>query len=327
MYKVIFRTVLSGFLLLGMVCPMSHAADRPIVIAHRGASGYLPEHTLAAKAAAHAYGVDFIEQDVVLSKDGIPVVLHDIHLDTVTNVADVFPGRKRKDGRFYAIDFTVEEIRTLQAHERRNHKTGEAVFPKRFPLSGSSFFVPTLEEEIQLIQGMNRSTGRNVGIYPELKQPGFHHDEGKDLAVAVLRVLKAHGYAKPADKCFVQCFDRKETRRLRTELKCELPLIQLVTDKPVVTDDDMRAIAEYAVGIGPPMKLLVETSSGSAKPSDFASRAKAAGLAVHTWTLRADQIPDYAKDFAALHTLMQRDVKIDGAFSDFPDQTLRLFGN
>jgi glycerophosphoryl diester phosphodiesterase len=108
----------------------------PIVIAHRGASGYLPEHTLAAKAMAHAMGAHFIEQDVVLSRDGTPIVLHDIHLDSTTDVAQAFPGRARDDGRYYAIDFDIEEIRELRVHERTHLGTGlgRAVYPGRFPV-------------------------------------------------------------------------------------------------------------------------------------------------------------------------------------------------
>jgi glycerophosphoryl diester phosphodiesterase len=96
------------------------AETRPLVIAHRGASGYLPEHTLAAKAYAHALGADFIEQDLVLTKDDVPVVLHDIYLDTVTDVAVRFPERKRADGRFYVIDLTLAELKQLRVTERFN---------------------------------------------------------------------------------------------------------------------------------------------------------------------------------------------------------------
>ena len=92
---------------------MNAIAGEKIIIAHRGASGYLPEHTLEAAALAHAMGADYIEPDVVLSKDGIPVVLHDIHLDTVTNIARVFPDRKRPDGRYYALDFTLKELKPV----------------------------------------------------------------------------------------------------------------------------------------------------------------------------------------------------------------------
>src|SRR4051812_7315360 len=143
---------------------------RPLVIAHRGASGYLPEHTLAAKAYAHALGADFLEQDIVLTKDNVPIVLHDIWLDTVTDVAARFPERKRTDGRYYAIDFTLAEVKQLRVTERVDPKKGVPVFGKRFPAGKSSFQISSLEEELQLIQGLNRSTGRAVGIYPELKK-------------------------------------------------------------------------------------------------------------------------------------------------------------
>ncbi|MEY3852675.1 MAG: hypothetical protein RI910_1655, partial [Verrucomicrobiota bacterium] len=96
------------------------AETRPLIIAHRGASGYLPEHTLAAKALAYGQGADFLEQDVVLSKDGVPVVFHDTHIDTTTDVARKFPGRQRTDGRFYALDFTIAELKQLNVAERFN---------------------------------------------------------------------------------------------------------------------------------------------------------------------------------------------------------------
>ena len=125
------------------------AANERIVIAHRGASGYLPEHTLAAKALAHAMGADYIEQDVVLTKDGVAVVLHDIHLDTVTNVSTVYPGRAREDGRYYALDFTLNEVKRLTVNERIDLKTRKPVYHRRFPVGKSHFQVPTLAEEIE----------------------------------------------------------------------------------------------------------------------------------------------------------------------------------
>ena len=106
---------------------------RPIVIAHRGACAYLPEHTLAAKAMAHAMGADYIEQDVVLSRDGVPLVLHDIQLDCTTDVAARFPERARENGRYYAADFSLEEIRRLQLHERTPTGSNRQIYPGRFP--------------------------------------------------------------------------------------------------------------------------------------------------------------------------------------------------
>ena len=125
---------------------LAAAEPRPLVIAHRGASGYLPEHTLAAKALAYGQGADFLEQDVVLSKDGVPVIFHDTHVDTTTDVAKKFPGRQRADGRFYALDLTVAELKQLNVTERFNPKTGKAVFPRRFPVGVGSFSVVTLED-------------------------------------------------------------------------------------------------------------------------------------------------------------------------------------
>jgi glycerophosphoryl diester phosphodiesterase len=134
------------------------AGAKKNVIAHRGASGYLPEHTLEAVAMAYAMGADYLEQDVVLTKDDHAIVLHDIHLEAVTNVAQVFPRRARSDGRYYAIDFTLAEIKALQVHERIALPAGAAVYPKRFPVGWSRFEIPTLEEEITLVQGLNKST-------------------------------------------------------------------------------------------------------------------------------------------------------------------------
>ena len=140
-----------------------------IVIAHRGASGYLPEHTLPAYALAHGMGADFIEPDLVLTRDGHLICLHDIYLQETTNAEQLFPDRARDDGRWYAADFTLDEIRRLQAEERLD---------SRFPKGASRFAVPAFTEMIELVQGLNGRTGRAVGIYPELKAPAWHRAEG-----------------------------------------------------------------------------------------------------------------------------------------------------
>ena len=193
---------------------------KKIVVAHRGASGYLPEHSMAAKSMAYAMGADYIEQDVVMTKDNELVVLHDHYLDRVTNVAKVYPDRKREDGRYYAIDFTLEEIKSLKMTEGFNIKDGKEVagFPERFPIWKSDFKVHTFAEEIELIQGLNKSTGKNIGIYPEIKAPWFHRHEGKDISVEVLKVLKKYGYTKKSDLVYLQCFDPNEVMRLKEEL-------------------------------------------------------------------------------------------------------------
>ncbi|MGI9569930.1 MAG: glycerophosphodiester phosphodiesterase family protein, partial [Desulfobulbia bacterium] len=133
--------------------------EEKIIIAHRGASGYLPEHTLESKALAYGLGADYLEQDLVLSRDDVVIVMHDIFLDEVTNVATIFPDRVRNDGRYYVIDFNYEELLELKVHERVDRSTGEQVFPERFPKDKSSFSVPSLNEEIEMIQGINLNSG------------------------------------------------------------------------------------------------------------------------------------------------------------------------
>ncbi len=311
-------------------------AERPIVIAHRGASGYLPEHTLAAKALAHAQGADFLEQDVVLTSDGVPIVSHDIHLDRVTDVAQRFPGRARPDSRYYAIDFSWPEIQQLRVMERIN-EAGKAVYPGRFPASTPLLRMVSLAEELEFIQGLNRSTGKNVGIYLELKQPTFHHREGQDLSQVVLSMLRTFGYDAADDQCFVQCFEEAELRRLRTELQSELRLIQLVSDgkewqgllqDPAALEHRLQSISEFAVGIGPSLSLVVSGGQGdqdfSATP--LVSAAHRVGLEVHGWTFRSDQLSCGAKDFGQLHRWTQA-TGLDGYFTDFPDKTVRFLRN
>ncbi len=216
--------------LLLLIILISCASKDKTVIAHRGASGYLPEHTLEGVAMAHSWGVDYIEPDIVLTKDNKAVVLHDIHIDTTTNVAKVFPHKKRKDGRFYAIDFTLKQIKRLKVNERINLKTGKKVFEKRFNLGLSEFRVPTLEEYIELVQGLNDSTKKDIGIYPELKSPEFHKKEKKDIAKTVLKILTKYGYNKKDANIYVQCFYPPTLKRLREELNAKMPLIALIAE-------------------------------------------------------------------------------------------------
>jgi glycerophosphoryl diester phosphodiesterase len=308
--------------------------EKKIVIAHRGASGYLPEHTLAAKAAAHAMGADYLEQDVVLSKDGVPMVLHDIQIDTVTDVAEVFSDRARADGRFYAIDFTADELKALAAMERAG-RAGEQVFPGRFPRGASSFQIPTLAEEIELIQGLNLSTGREAGIYPEIKAPAWHRAQGQDISAIVLGVLADYGYADLDDGVFLQCFDWNETQRIRGELGWRGRLVQLLGDNewheaPDVDYDALRtreglaAIAEVAQGIGPSMHHVVSGIDAGGRPlvTDLVANAHALGLAVHPYTFRADALPDYAVSLEDALRIFLVDAGVDGVFTDFPDRAV-----
>ena len=340
------------------------AASEKLVIAHRGASGYLPEHTLAAKAMAYAMGADYIEQDVVMTRDDHLIVLHDPFLDRVTNVTERFPKRFREfegSKRWLAIDFTLEEIQSLEASqsfspgksESDNNAGRIADYPSRFPIFSSSFQVPTLQQEIELIQGLNHSTGKDIGIYVEIKAPWLHQIEGKDISHAVLSVLKEYGYQDKQDKAFVQCFDPDEVRRiheyLMPELNVNLKLVQLiapsswgetrrlVNGKFEVVNNDwmlkpgaMQKLSGYVDGVGPWKSLLlenagqaVEGSSGTEaiRPSKLLTEAKATDLMIHPFTFRKDpgKVPAYARDFEHLLEIFLYQLGVDGVFTDFPD--------
>ena len=322
--------------LLSIVLPVSvsaEARDR-IVIAHRGASGYLPEHTLAAKAMAYALGSDFIEQDLVMTRDDRLVVLHDLYLDRISDVQTVFPGRQRANGRFYAIDFTLKEIRMLAVSERYRIAGGKkvAVYPGRFPLGQSRFRVHTFEEEVELIQGLNHSTGKQVGLYPELKQSKFHRNEGKDLARAVLKVLKQYGYTAKRDKVFVQSFEFDEGRRLHDtvlpSMGMDLRIVFLVSGGKsfswVSLPGGMETIAKHADGIGPSVSMLVDKASkpGDVRLTGLVRAAHRAGLVVHPYTFRLEQaaLPSFAASPDQLLEILWNRAHIDGLFTDFPDR-------
>ncbi len=317
----------------------SEAMAQKIVIAHRGASGYLPEHTLEAKAMAYAMGADYIEQDVVMTADDQLIVLHDITLDRTTNVDEVFPDRARDDGRYYAIDFTLAEIRQLQATEGfRLLDNGEKQqgFAGRFPMGTSSFQVPTLREELELIQGLNKSTGKDVGIYPEIKGPAFHREEGKDISTAVVQMLKEFGYTSKADKVFLQTFDFEELRIIHEEIfpavGIEVNLIMLIGDPDaypwMFESDGMSKLSNFADGVGPAHQLVIERSSTKAdiKLTGLVESAHAAGMQVHPYTYRTDpgQVPAYADNFEDLLRLHYFEADVDGLFTDYPDRAVNF---
>ena len=350
--KGLFSTLLVALVILPG-CVLVPKVEPKVVIAHRGASGYLPEHSLAAKAMAYAMGVDYIEQDVVMTKDNHLVVLHDHYLDRVTDVMSRFPERYRLvagNKRWFAIDFTLAEIKQLKMSEGftldKNTKSLTASYPNRFPLFKSSFSVSTLVEEIELIKGLNHSTGKNIGLYVEIKAPWFHRHEGKDISKAVLTELKKYGYKSKADKIFIQCFDPVETKRihdqLMPELGVELKLVQLIAQTdwletftyqqgkatPYDYDwmfkaDAMARIAKYADAIGPQKSMLISEDStpDNLIITNMVTQAHDVGLKVHPYTFRNDpgRIPDYAMSFDDMLDIFLYQVGVDGIFSDYPD--------
>ncbi len=337
-------------LMMLMSVTFIYAGNEKIVIAHRGACGYLPEHTLEAKALAYGMGADFIEQDVVMTKDNKLIVMHDHYLDSVTNVAEIYPDKKRADGRYYVIDFTLDEIRKLRVTEAFSPLTKEQNFINRFPIWKSNFIVNTLEEEIEMIQGLNKSTGKSVGIYPEIKAPWFHKHENKDISVEVLKVLKKYGYTSKYSPIYLQCFDPNETMRIKNELfpkmGMELKLVQLIAETSwnktmvynskgeavpynydwIFEKDGASKISKYADGIGPwyPMLVKPESTKENIMITDMVKEAHKYKMAVHPYTFRAEanQIPVYADNFNEYLNIFYNIVDVDGVFTDFPDKAL-----
>ncbi|CAM3847868.1 glycerophosphodiester phosphodiesterase [Serratia silvae] len=346
------KALLTGIILATSMLSAAQAADK-VVIAHRGASGYLPEHTLPAKAMAYAQGADFLEQDLVMTKDNELVVLHDHYLDRVTDVAERFPDRARKDGRYYAIDFTLPEIKSLKFTEGFDIKDGKQVqsYPGRFPMGKSDFRVHTFQEEIEFVQGLNHSTGKNIGLYPEIKAPWFHQQEGKDISTKVLEVLKQYGYTSKSDNVYLQCFDANELKRIKDQLEpkmgMDLKLVQLIayTDwnetyeqkadgKWVNYDYDwmfkpgaMKKIAQYADGIGPDYHMLIveeQSKPNQIVLTEMVKDAHANNMAVHPYTIRADKLPKYVTDVNQLFDAIYNQAGVDGVFTDFPDKGVQF---
>lgn len=326
--------VLAHALALALLFPVAaSAADyNPQIAAHRGASGYIPEHTLPAKSMAYAMGVDYIEQDVVMSKDGKLLVMHDVVIDTTTDVAQKFPTRARQDGRYYACDFTFDELRSLRVTERFDPKTHKPVFSGRFPDAPIAYQIPSLEEEFYQVQGLNKSTGRDVSVYVEVKEPDFFMAQGLDILKATIDTMTKFGYNSPDNKAILQIFDYEAVVRSR-ELGWKGELCMLVTGggqgkkddkarhKWLTTPEGLADVAKYATIYAPNFNMLaVPNADGSGYTiSDLGENARKAGMKLHSWTLRKDSLPKGFKTFDEVLDVSFKKIKVDGMFSDFPD--------
>lgn len=293
-----------------------------IVIAHRGASGYLPEHTLAAYAMAYALGADFIEPDLVMTADEQLICLHDIHLEATTDVAQQFPDRARADGRWLAADFTLAEIERLNVTERRN-ADGTRVFPGRFKADAKGFKVPTFAAVVEMVQSLNRETRRDVGVYPETKDPAFHDAENLPLEHVLLDTLAEYGYAGRDAKVFVQSFDADNLKEMRRAMGSDLPMIQLIEASgevfdAMVTAQGLDEIATYADGIGPDKNRIADTDGA------LVTLAHQRGLLVHPYTFRADQLPPGTRRLEQELRRYYYRYDVDGLFTDFTDIAVRV---
>ncbi|MDZ3838228.1 MAG: glycerophosphodiester phosphodiesterase [Rhodospirillales bacterium] len=316
----IFAALVAAALVIALPAPPSAlAADRPVnasgprpcvVIAHRGASAYLPEHTLEAYALAARMGADYIEPDLVMTRDGVLIARHDNLLDLTTDVAQrpEFAARRTKksvDGKevegWFSEDFTLSEIKTLRAIERIPQvRPGNAMFDRRYPF-------PTLDEILTLRAELERETGRAIGVYPETKHPSYFQSLGLAMEHPLVETLKRHGLDGADAPVFIQSFEIANLKAL--DDMTEVALIQLLdTDgKPfdvqaqggattydaMATAKGLQAIAAYADGVGPEKNHFVipldaEGRLDGDRASRFVADAHAAGLLVHPYTFRAE---------------------------------------
>ncbi len=314
------------------------AAD-PILIAHRGASGERPEHTLASYERAIDEGADYIEPDLVLTKDGVLVARHENEISGTTDVADhpEFADRKTTktiDGQsvsgWFTEDFTLAELRTLRARERLpDLRTANVRF-------NDLYLIPTFEEILKLVRAKEAEVHRRIGLYPETKHPGYFAGIGLPHQAPLLDLLSRFGYLTEADPVFIQSFEAGNLKALRSATR--LRLIQLVdaeggpADEPGTTYADMLTvkgltdIAAYADGIGPAAAQVLAPEGATA----LVGRAHDAGLQVHVWTLRMENqfLPDSFRraddpeghgDFAGYVQAIVA-AQVDGFFTDFPSQ-------
>jgi glycerophosphoryl diester phosphodiesterase len=289
-----------------------------IVIAHRGASGERPEHTLESYQRAIEQGADYIEPDLVMTRDGVLIARHENEIGGTTDVArhPEFADRRRTqviDGEtmtgWFTEDFTLAEIKTLRARERLPAlRAANCAFDGRFS-------VPTFEEIMQLAQSASRTRpdSSRIGLYPETKHPAHFQKLGLALERPVLETLERHGYAERGSPVFIQSFDPGNLRQLRA--MTPLPLVQLLEHEI----GDVPRIAEYADCIGIAKTLATPAS---------VAEAHAQGLKVHVWTFRAENefLPDDLRigQSPAAHGDLRSEIArylalgIDGFFTDFP---------
>jgi glycerophosphoryl diester phosphodiesterase len=300
----------------------------PLVIGHRGASGYLPEHTLQAYALAIKLGADYVEPDLVATKDGHLIARHEPNITNTTDVRNhpEFASRERtavvdgvQETGFFASDFTLAEIKTLRAVQSFSER------PQQF---NGRFEIPTLEEVIALVKRESRKRDRTIGIYPETKHPTYHKELGLPLEGPLVAALRRADWAGRRAPVIIQSFEQSNLQQLNRMTR--VPLVQLVDandvlpdgtldyappfDRPYdwtasgdtellartfgffATEEGLEEVSSYADGIGPWKRYIVSTrGTGSdaerqlLPPTDLVRRAHAHGLLVHTWTFRNEQ--------------------------------------
>jgi glycerophosphoryl diester phosphodiesterase len=360
--RVMFAGALTLLLIAGIFAgPSAAHRDRPhgashhpgahrvLIIGHRGSAGYRPEHTLAAYELGARMGADYIEPDLVTTKDHVLVARHEPNITDTTDVAShpEFASRKTTktiDGvtqtGWFTDDFTLAELKTLRAKERLPDVR------QRNTLYDGRYQVPTFQEVIDLVKRLDRELHRDIGIYPETKHPTYFRAEGLPLEGLLVRTLNRNGLNHPGAKVFVQSFEISNLKALNHVLR--VPLVQLL-DSPDVKPGDvlaaggtttygdlataagLKGVAKYADGVGPFKDYIIprDASGHSLAPTSFVADAHAAGLVVHPYTFRNENqflpLEDrrgadpnaYGNAFAEDQRFFAAGV--DGIFTDNPD--------
>ena len=283
---------------------------QPLVIAHRGASGYRPEHTLASYRLGIALGADYVEPDLVSTRDGVLVARHENELGGTTDIAGrrEFAGRlttKVVDGHeltgWFVEDLTLAELKSLRTVERLPE-----LRPRNTRYDGC-YEIPTLDEILTLVAEESRRLGRPIGLSAEVKHSSYFAEIGLPLEDPLLAALARHGMAEAGSPVFIESFESGNLQWLRS--RTDLPLVQLVSGAgrvDLVTSTGLRRVARYADVVAVDKELVTAT---------LVDDAHAAGLKVHVWTLR-DEV-DSIEDTQALV-----DLGVDALFTDQPDTTL-----
>ncbi|MDP9799070.1 glycerophosphoryl diester phosphodiesterase [Catenuloplanes nepalensis] len=320
----------------------------PLVIAHRGASGYRPEHTLEAYRLAIRMGADFIEPDLVSTRDGVLVARHENEISGTTDVAahPEFASRrttKTIDGTavsgWFTEDFTLAELRTLRAKERLPLvRVTNTAFDGRFQ-------IPTFQEVIDLAKAESRRRGRTIGVYPETKHPTYFQSIGLALEEPLVRTLRAAGWRSAKDPVIIQSFETANLRRLRRLTDVRLAQLMDAAGRPydfvaagdartyadLATFDGLKWVSGYANGVGANKNLIVprDASGKLLAPTSLVRDAHRLGMVVHAWTFRAENQflpvdfrigadPNARGDITAEYELFYS-LGLDGVFADHPD--------
>jgi len=317
----------SLFLLLFCRPAGSAIAEKKIIIADNGAGAKLIEHTLPAVTLAATEDIDYIELHTVMTSDNQLIVFHDLTLNRLTNVANLFNDRSREDGRFYVIDFSLREIQQMRLEN--TPKPGK---------NSLSLAIPTLQEELGLIRRLESILTKTIGISLEIVQPRFHSEAGKDISSASLDILMDNGYVDTNSKLFIQCLDSEELQRIYSRLMPQkginLPLIQLIAGdieteqeipkKSVVYSYDwlysnsgLKIISSYAAAIGLPWDKIVD-GDGNLLLTDYITASHKYGMSVFVYSLnnQPENFPPNVETFSSLLDLYLQKANIDGFYTD-----------